>query len=202
MIVNPSADQTPEDLSTLISYGATLGEQLSREAVAFLKRPVVSFGKAALIGTNGDIEHGAAIMHPKMGMSMRAIIGGGKAIIPSNVKIGAAGTTIDVRLGHRDNPWSFDEIDTLTYKFPVLHDPMRSDRDVDLQMVEGRGRELPLAPLPVRFSSFCFDPTPMFLGATQVPEFWADRPSELDFLSVFTPDPRLLVARRHRATAL
>jgi hypothetical protein len=118
VIVNPSADQTPEDLSTLISYGATLGEQLSREAVAFLKRPVVSFGKAALIGTSGDIEHGAAIMHPKMGMSMRAIIGGGKAIIPSNVKIGAAGTTIDVPLGHRDNPWSFDEIDTLTVQVP------------------------------------------------------------------------------------
>lgn len=68
VIVNPFTGQAKEDLSILIAYGATLGEQLSKEAIAFLNRPVVSYGKAAIVGTGGDIEHGAAIMHPKMGM--------------------------------------------------------------------------------------------------------------------------------------
>jgi len=68
VIVNPFAGQPKEDLSILISYGATLGEQLSKEAIAFLNRPVVSYGKATIVGTGGDIEHGAAIMHPKMGI--------------------------------------------------------------------------------------------------------------------------------------
>ena len=45
---------------------------------------------------------------------MRAAVGGGKAVIPSNVKVGPPGTVIDVPLGHKDEPWSFDHFDTLS----------------------------------------------------------------------------------------
>jgi hypothetical protein len=73
----------------------------------------ISYGKAAIVGTSGDIEHAAAILHPRMGKPMRDAIGGGQAIIPSNVKIGAVGCSIDVPLGHKDDVWAFDQIDTL-----------------------------------------------------------------------------------------
>jgi hypothetical protein len=118
VIGNPLAGQAAHDLSSLIPFGAALGEQLSKEALALVTAPVVSYGKAAIIGTGGDIEHGAAIIHPQMGKPMRAAIGGGKALIPSNVKLGAAGASIDVPLGHKDDPWSFDEIDTFTVVVP------------------------------------------------------------------------------------
>jgi hypothetical protein len=113
IVANPLAGTPTDDLSPLIPFGAELGALLVREALALLPGPVVSYGKAAIIGVAGDLEHGAAILHPRMGKPMREAIGGGQALIPSNVKIGAAGAGIDVPLGHKDNPWSFDEIDTL-----------------------------------------------------------------------------------------
>jgi hypothetical protein len=113
VIANPLAGRAVDDLSELIAFGAELGEKLVQEALTLLRKPAVSYGKAAIIGVNGDIEHGAAILHPRMGKPMRDAIGGGQALIPSNVKIGAAGAGIDVPLGHKDDAWSFDEIDTL-----------------------------------------------------------------------------------------
>ena len=113
IIANPLAGRAVDDLSELILMGAELGGRLAQEALALLNKPVISYGKAAIIGVAGDIEHGAAILHPRMGKPMRDAIGGGQALIPSNVKIGAAGASIDVPLGHKDDAWSFDEIDTL-----------------------------------------------------------------------------------------
>jgi Amino acid synthesis len=83
-----------------------------------LPNPPVSYGKAAIIGLDGDIEHAAAILHPRMGKPMREAIGGGKAIIPSNVKVATAGAAIDVPLSDRDDVWSFDHIDTITVAVP------------------------------------------------------------------------------------
>jgi hypothetical protein len=113
VIANPLAGRAMDDLAELIPFGAELGELLVQEALKLLPLPVLSYGKAAIVGTSGDIEHGAAILHPLMGRPMREAIGGGQAIIPSNVKIGAVGCTIDVPLGHKDDTWSFDQIDTI-----------------------------------------------------------------------------------------
>jgi hypothetical protein len=113
-IGNPLAGQPTDDLGALIPLGTELGELLVQECLAQLSRPAVAYGKAAIIGVDGDIEHGAALLHPRMGKPMRAAIGGGAGIIPSNVKVGAAGTSIDVPLGHKDDVWSFDHIDTMT----------------------------------------------------------------------------------------
>jgi hypothetical protein len=118
VIVNPLAGLSQESVEELFGFGAELGELLVREALALLSRPAVSYGKAAIVGASGDLEHAAAILHPMMGRPMRAAIGGGKAIIPSNVKIGGVGCSIDVPLGHKDDVWSFDEIDTLSATIP------------------------------------------------------------------------------------
>jgi Amino acid synthesis len=113
VIANPLAGRAEEYLDQLIPFGEELGEMLVQEALKMLPLPALSYGKAAIVGTSGDIEHGAAILHPRMGKPMRAAIGGGQAIIPSNVKIGAVGCSIDVPLGHKDDVWSFDQIDTI-----------------------------------------------------------------------------------------
>lgn len=115
---NPAAQRTSPDLDDLISLGAQLGEQLTAQALALLTQPVVGYGKAAMVGVLGETEHAAAILHPRMGKPIREAIGGGKAVIPSNAKVCAIGGTIDVPLGHKDDPWSFDEIDTMSIMVP------------------------------------------------------------------------------------
>lgn len=115
---NPFARIAQDDLTELFEYGAELGAQLAAEAVSALGAPVVSYGKAAIVGTEGTAEHGAALLHPRLGKPVRAAIGGGQALMPSNVKLGVPGVSIDLPLGHKDDPWSFDYIDTLTIAIP------------------------------------------------------------------------------------
>lgn len=118
VIANPLAGRAVDDLGELIPLGAELGELLTSEALSMLEKQVMSYGKAAIVGVSGDIEHAAAILHPRMGKPIRDAIGGGQAIIPSNVKIGSVGAGIDVPLGHKDDVWSFDQIDTITLMVP------------------------------------------------------------------------------------
>ena len=87
-------------------------------AVAALGAPPVTYGKAAIVGTDGAAEHGAALLHPRFGKPVRAAIGGGQALMPSNVKVGGIGAVIDLPLGHKDDPCSFDYIDTLSTAIP------------------------------------------------------------------------------------
>lgn len=63
---------------------------------------------------SGEMEHGGACVHPMLGKPMRATIGGGKAVIGSNVKVAAAGALLDMPLGHNDDSWSFPHFDTIT----------------------------------------------------------------------------------------
>jgi hypothetical protein len=137
---NPLAGRALDDLNELIPLGAELGELLVREALKSLPLPAISYGKAAIVGTSGDIEHAAAILHPRMGKPMRDAIGGGLAIIPSNVKIGAVGCSIDIPLGYKDDVWSFDQIDTLSVT--VANAP-RPDEIVVLVALADGGRPRP-----------------------------------------------------------
>ena len=118
VIANPLAGRPADDLSELVPLGAELGEFLVRKVLAVLPNPPVCYGKAAIVGLAGDIEHAAAILHPRMGSPMRKAIGGGKAIIPSNTKVAVAGTAIDIPLADRDDVWLFDNIDTITIAVP------------------------------------------------------------------------------------
>ena len=114
VVKNPFADVHKDDLSPLFDVGARLGEALTQELVNMLGAPAVCYGKAALVGSSGAMEHGAALLHPALGKPVRAAIGGGKSLMPSNHKVGALGGSIDLPLGHKDDAWSFDHIDTMT----------------------------------------------------------------------------------------
>jgi hypothetical protein len=112
--VNPFAGRFVDDLRPLFEAGAMLGECLMPELVKLLDGPAVSYGKGAIVGVDGEMEHGGACVHPMLGRPMRAAIGGGKAVISSNVKVAAPGASVDVPLGHKDDSWSFPHFDTTT----------------------------------------------------------------------------------------
>jgi len=114
VFANPFPGRFGQDLASLFDLGAEIGARLVPEALTALGAPAVSYGKAAVVGVNGDVEHGHALLHPKLGKPMRAGVGGGAALIPATVKLSAAGASIEVPLGHKDEPWSFDHIDTMT----------------------------------------------------------------------------------------
>jgi hypothetical protein len=140
VIANPFAGRQMQDLSPLFDMGAEIAEMVMPELVAALPGKAVSYGKGAIVGVNGDMEHGGALCHPKMGKPMRAALGGGEALIPSNVKVAAAGATLDVPLGHKDNPWSFDHFDTMTVG---IADAPRPDEIVVIIGIADGGRVNP-----------------------------------------------------------
>lgn len=65
VLTNPLSGKDSEDLSILFDLGGEVGELLAGEALALLGKDAVSYGKAAIVGTAGDMEHGAATIHPK-----------------------------------------------------------------------------------------------------------------------------------------
>jgi hypothetical protein len=141
VIHNPFAGQGHvEDLSALFDVGAKLGETLMPDVVRRLPNPATSYGKAAIVGVNGDFEHGGALLHPKLGKPMRAAVGGGEAIISSNVKVAPAGSAIDVPLAHKDDIWSFDHFDTMTV---MVADAPRPDEIVVVMIAADGGRAAP-----------------------------------------------------------
>jgi len=140
VIANPFAGKHVEDLSLLFDAGAEIAEKVMPDLVALLPGKAVSYGKGAIVGVNGDMEHGGALCHPKMGKPMRAALGGGEAVIPSNVKVAAAGALLDLPLGHKDNPWSFDHFDTLSVG---LADAPRPDEIVVVIGIADGGRVNP-----------------------------------------------------------
>jgi len=120
LLVIGEADEPVEQVPnlTLASLSGTLEPGDSAQLVALLPHKAESYGKGAIVGVNGDLEHAAALCHPKMGKPMRAALGGGEALIPSTQRVAAGGETLDLPLGHKDNPWSFDHFETVTVGVP------------------------------------------------------------------------------------
>ena len=105
VIENPFAGRYVEDLSELMEIGEELGAFLTERAVAALGIPgpsAESYGKAAAVGENGELEHAAAVLHPKLGTPVRRVLGKGAALIPSSKKRGGIGVPLDIPLGHKD----------------------------------------------------------------------------------------------------
>jgi hypothetical protein len=140
VLANPFAGRFVEDLSPLFDIGMKLAEALAPQAVALLPRPAIAYGKAAIVGINGDWEHAAAVLHPKLGKPMRAACGGGEALIPSVTKVASAGATIDVPLAHKDEIWSFDELDSMTV---MVGDAPRPDEILAVMVYSDGGRPMP-----------------------------------------------------------
>ena len=116
VVENPFAGRYVEDLSPLVDFGEILGETLTKRAVEALGVPrgeVKGYGKAAIVGTAGELEHCAALIHPKMGKPLRAAVEGGKAIVPSTKKRGGPGTRIDVPLFFKDDEWWMPYLDAM-----------------------------------------------------------------------------------------
>jgi len=138
---NPAAGKGyVEDLSEFFDLGRAAGNLLSETIVTMLNGSPASYGKAAIVGIAGQVEHGAACIHPKLGKPMRESMGGGKALIPSNCKIGHIGTVIDVPLGDKDDMWSFPSFDTMTVSLP--DGPLPDEIVVAVAMTDG-GRVWP-----------------------------------------------------------
>lgn len=140
IVRNPLAGRYADDLSELFPIGRAIGAALAETLRDQLPGPVVSYGKAALVGVDGEMEHGGACIHPMLGRPMRATIGGGKALIASNVKVAALGATIDVPLGHKDEAWSFDHFDTMSL---TISDAPRPDEIVVIVAYADGGRPFP-----------------------------------------------------------
>jgi hypothetical protein len=120
VLANPHAGGPPvDDFSGLVDLSFRAGEELAARALAALA-PLVprGYGKAALVGTAGDLEHGASMIHVRLGLAMRQGAGGGPALIPGNAKVGAAGSPIDVIFGGLEDAWDYDAMDSMTVAIP------------------------------------------------------------------------------------
>jgi hypothetical protein len=72
------------------------------QALGIAPEHAQSYGKAAIVGEAGELEHAAAVLHPKLGAPLRQAVSKGAALVPSAKKRGTLGTAIDVPLGHKD----------------------------------------------------------------------------------------------------
>lgn len=143
VIKNPFAGRYEENLDELITIGEKLGDILGRMAVEALGIPADrahSYGKAAIVGPRGELEHAAAILHPKLGGPFRDALGGGKAIIPSAKKVGGPGTEIDVPVHYKDAAFVRSHFDAMPVR---VHDAPRGDEIVVVVVVTDSGRPLP-----------------------------------------------------------
>ena len=143
IIANPYAGRYVADLSELIDIGEELGGLLSERAVAALGirgDKVESYGKAAAVGENGELEHAAAILHPKLGAPVRKTLGKGAALIPSSKKRGGLGVALDIPLGHKDAAFVRSHFDGMEVR---INDAPRADEIMVAVAVTDSGRPLP-----------------------------------------------------------
>jgi hypothetical protein len=120
VLANPMAGQPAgDDFEAFISASASVGELLARRALDALEgRAPLAYGKGALVGERGDLEQGAAMIHCRIGLTMRTAIGAGRALIPGNAKLGGPGASLDIVLGGIDDAWHYDAMDTMEVRIP------------------------------------------------------------------------------------
>jgi len=143
VIANPFAGAFEPDLGALIAIGEALGGLLGQRAVAALgiePNAVHSYGKAAIVGEDGELEHAAAILHPKLGTPLRMAVQRGAALVPSAKKRGPMGAGIDVPLGHKDAAYVRSHFDAMEIRVP---DAPRRNEIVVAVVVTDSGRPLP-----------------------------------------------------------
>ncbi|MCA1940441.1 MAG: amino acid synthesis family protein [Caenispirillum bisanense] len=143
VIANPFAGRYVEDLTELMDIGAELGGLLGRRAVEALgvaPSAVESYGKAAMVGENGELEHAAAILHPKLGAPLRQAVEKGAALVPSSKKRGGPGQVLDIPLGHKDAAYVRSHFDGMEVQ---INDAPRADEILVAVAVTDSGRPLP-----------------------------------------------------------
>lgn len=142
VIENPCAGKYVENLDELVAIGEELGKLLGEKCVAALgiaPGQAESYGKAAIVGENGELEHAAAILHPKLGAPLRQAVQKGAALVPSAKKIGGLGTAIDVPLGHKDAAFVRSHFDAMEAR---VADAPRANEIMVAVVVTDSGRPL------------------------------------------------------------
>jgi hypothetical protein len=149
VIENPYAGRYFENLELFFDYGEKLGALLVSRALKTLgttseeaKERVEGYGKGAVVGLEGEMEHPHAITHPRFGAPVRGALGGVdycKAIIPSTIKMGAAGTQVDIPIVNKRALWVVSHFDTMTVGIPDA--PLPNEIMVALVLTES-GRPL------------------------------------------------------------
>ena len=143
VIENPCAGRYVENLDELIAIGEELGGLLGTRCVQALgiePGQAQSYGKAAIVGEAGELEHAAAILHPKLGALLRVAVEKGAALVPSSKKMGGLGTAIDVPLGHKDAAYVRSHFDAMEAR---VADAPRANEIVVAVVVTDSGRPLP-----------------------------------------------------------
>lgn len=143
VIENPFAGQFVPELDVLMDIGAELGDLLGRRCVEALGIPPAqaeSYGKAAMVGEAGELEHAAAILHPRLGAPLRAAVEKGAALVPSSKKMGGPGQVLDVPLGHKDAAYVRSHFDGMEVR---LNDAPRANEIMVAVAVTDSGRPLP-----------------------------------------------------------
>lgn len=143
VIENPYAGRYSESLDELIAIGEELGALLGDKCVAALgiaPGQAHSYGKAAIVGEAGELEHAAALLHPKLGAPLRKAVEKGAALVPSSKKRGGMGTAIDVPLGHKDAAFVRSHFDAVEAR---VSDAPRPNEIVVAVAVTDSGRPLP-----------------------------------------------------------
>ncbi len=143
VIENPFAGTYQEDLGALMDIGAELGALLGEKCVQALGisgDAAESYGKSAMVGESGELEHAAAILHPKLGAPLRKAVEKGAALVPSSKKMGSPGQVLDVPLGHKDAAYVRSHFDGIEV---CLNDAPRRNEIMVAVAVTDSGRPLP-----------------------------------------------------------
>ena len=143
VIANPYAGRFSDTLDDLIDIGEELGGMLGErcvQALGIAPEQAQSYGKAAIVGEGGELEHAAAILHPKLGAPLRKAVSQGAALVPSAKKQGTLGTAVDVPLGHKDAAFVRSHFDAMEAR---VSDAPRANEIVVAVVVTDSGRPHP-----------------------------------------------------------
>ena len=143
VIANPYAGRYSENLDELIAIGEQLGALLGErcvQALGIAPGQAQSYGKAAIVGEAGELEHAAAILHPKLGAPLRKAVEKGAALVPSAKKQGGVGSAVDVPLGHKDAAFVRSHFDAIEAR---VSDAPRANEIVVAVAVTDSGRPMP-----------------------------------------------------------
>lgn len=117
-IKNPFSGRFVQDLSSWIEPSPNLGKEFGRRIQeAAQGQKIESYGKACLVGIDGEYEHGNALLTNPAANPVRDGVGGGKSWVPSTGKRGAPGTVIDIPLAHKDALYVRSHYDTVSAMF-------------------------------------------------------------------------------------
>jgi len=142
VIKNPYAGRYVEDLAPLYDLGAEVGDLIARRGVQALgvaPDEVQAYGKGAIVGLDGEIEHAAAILHPKFGAPVRKAVHKGDDIIPGTKKMGGPGSLIVMPVTNKNSIWNFDDMDGAEI---AIADAPRSDEMLIALVLAIGGRPL------------------------------------------------------------